>query len=40
VVEREREKEEDKSVVQNLEEPRGAKDSRILIEAWASIIAH
>jgi len=27
-------------VVENLEEPRGAKDSRSLIEAWARIIAH
>jgi len=27
-------------VVENLEESRGAKDSRSLIEAWARIIAH
>ena len=33
-------KEEEKRVVENLEEPRGAKDSRSLIEAWARIIAH
>jgi len=39
-VERERGKEEEKRVVENFEEPIGAKDSRSLIEAWARIIAH
>ena len=33
-------KEEEKRVVENLEESRGVKDSRSLIEAWARIIAH
>ena len=37
---REKEQEEEKMVVENLEEPRGVKDSRSLIEAWARIIAH
>ena len=33
-------KEKEKRVVENLEEPRGVKDSRSLIEAWARIIPH
>jgi len=32
--------EEEKRVVENLEESRGAKDSRSLIETWVRLIGH